>query len=89
MDKDDAGFFGYDKAEKRRNTWCIPSFQALTTKSEPKKTSQIVQIIFEQCQISGVSATAVSHRKRRIISMFFEVMQRSVKPISLNSHETS
>ena len=25
MDKDDAGFFGYDKAEKRRNTWCIPS----------------------------------------------------------------
>ena len=26
MDKDDAGFFGYDKAEKRRNTWCIPSF---------------------------------------------------------------
>ena len=24
-------------------------FQALTTKSEPKKTSQIVQIIFEQC----------------------------------------
>ena len=37
MDKDDAGFFGYDKAEKRRNTWCIPS--------------QIVQIIFEQCLI--------------------------------------
>ena len=26
MDKNDAGFFGYDKAEKRRNTWCIPSF---------------------------------------------------------------
>ncbi len=26
MDKDDAGFFGYDKAEKRRNTWRIPSF---------------------------------------------------------------
>ena len=26
MDKDDAGFFVYDKAEKRRNTWCIPSF---------------------------------------------------------------
>ena len=25
MDKDDAGFFGYDKAEKRRNTWCIPA----------------------------------------------------------------
>ena len=22
MDKDDAGFFGYE----RRNTWCIPSF---------------------------------------------------------------
>ena len=26
MDKDGAGFFVYDKAEKRRNTWCIPSF---------------------------------------------------------------
>jgi hypothetical protein len=26
MDKDGVGFFVYDKAEKRRNTWCIPSF---------------------------------------------------------------
>ena len=45
MDKDDAGFFGYDKAE----AGILGVFQALTTKSEPKKTSQIVQIIFEQC----------------------------------------
>ena len=27
MDKDGVGFFVYDKAEKRRNTWCIPSFE--------------------------------------------------------------
>ncbi len=47
MDKDDAGFFGYDKAEK--SAGILGVFQALTTKSEPKKTSQIVQIIFEQC----------------------------------------
>ena len=40
MDKDDAGFFGYDKAEKRRNTWCIPSFD---------NEVRAVQIIFEQC----------------------------------------
>ena len=46
MDKDDAGFFGYDKAE---SAGILGVFQALTTKSEPKKTSQIVQIIFEQC----------------------------------------
>ena len=26
MNKDGAGIFVYDKAEKRRNTWCIPSF---------------------------------------------------------------
>jgi hypothetical protein len=26
MDKDGAGFFVYDKAEKRGNTRCIPSF---------------------------------------------------------------
>ena len=45
MDKDDAGFFGYDKADK---LGILGVFQALTTKSEPKKTSQIVQIIFEQ-----------------------------------------
>ena len=46
MDKDDAGFFGYDKS-----AGILGVFQALTTKSEPKKTSQIVQIIFEQCLI--------------------------------------
>ena len=45
MDKDDAGFFGYGSAG------ILGVFQALTTKSEPKKTSQIVQIIFEQCLI--------------------------------------
>ncbi len=49
MDKDDAGFFGYDKADKRRNTWCIPS---------SKKTSQIVQIIFEQCLSSNECESA-------------------------------
>ena len=34
---------------RRRSAGILGVFQALTTKSEPKKTSQIVQIIFEQC----------------------------------------
>ena len=33
---------------RRRSAGILGVFQALTTKSEPKKTSQIVQIIFEQ-----------------------------------------
>jgi hypothetical protein len=46
MDKDGAGFFVYDKAGKRGNTWCIPSFDNAVI---GEKTSRIVQIIFEQC----------------------------------------
>ena len=38
---------------RRRSAGILGVFQALTTKSEPKKTSQIVQIIFEQCLISA------------------------------------
>ncbi len=46
---------------RRRSAGILGVFQALTTKSEPKKTSQIVQIIFEQC----LSKDA---KKKRMIS---------------------
>ena len=38
MDKDDAGFFGYDKADKRRNTWCIPSFDGYDKADKRRNT---------------------------------------------------
>ena len=47
---------------RRRSAGILGVFQALTTKSEPKKTSQIVQIIFEQCLKMTVDGADVTDR---------------------------
>ena len=69
---------------RRRSAGILGVFQALTTKSEPKKTSQIVQIIFEQCLTNawaipaGKPSTAISGaivcggRRERIFSPLFQ-----------------
>ena len=46
---------------------------ALTTKSEPKKTSQIVQIIFEQCLTLFVENQARILRAFRMVFFGYEI----------------
>ena len=51
MDKDGAEFFVYDKAEKRRNTWCIPSFdnEVIGEKDKPDCSDYFLFFCLEQC----------------------------------------
>ena len=71
MDKDDAGFFGYDKAEKRRNTWCIPSFDN-EVRAEKRQVrlfrlflNSALLFIFEHTLCGSESRFALFHQQRR------------------------
>ena len=46
MDKDGAGFFVYAKAEKHRNTWCIPSFdnKVIGRKDKPDCSDEFLTV---------------------------------------------